>query len=148
MGATWLITHLMEHYRFTGDKMTLQANYDLFQNAVLFALDFLTPYGEYMVTSPSLSPENLYYVPNSTQQVAITYGPTIDNSLLWELLGAFIDMQRELNINDKSLSDKATALRAKLPPLRVNQYGGIAEWIHDYDEVRDSFFWDHLYPFI
>ncbi|KAH8799165.1 Six-hairpin glycosidase-like protein [Xylogone sp. PMI_703] len=150
MGASWLITHLMEHYRFTGDKTTLKANYNLFQNAVLFALDFLTPYEGYMVTNPSISPENLYYVPGSTQQLAITYGPTIDNSLLWELLGEFIDIHRELNLNDKSLADKVTALRALLPPLRMNQYGGIAEWIHDYNETDPghrhwSMLWG-LYP--
>lgn len=139
MGATWLITHLMEHYRFTGDKTTLKANYNLFKDAVLFALDFVTPYGEYMVTNPSISPENLYYLPNSTQQVAITYGPTLDNSLLWEILGELVDVQSELRIDDSNLADRATALRAKLPPLRMNQYGGIAEWIHDYNEVCHSF---------
>lgn len=135
MGATWLVTHLMEHYRFTGDRVTLQSNYNLLRKAVVFALDFVTPYREYMVTNPSLSPENLYYVPNSTAEVAITYGPTIDNSLLWELIGELVDAQRELGINDKNLTDSAMALRSKLPPLRENQYGGIAEWIHDYKEV-------------
>jgi alpha-L-fucosidase 2 len=135
MGATWLITHLMEHYRFTGDKATLKSNYNLLRGAALFALDFVTPYGQYMVTNPTLSPENTYYIPDSTEQVAITYGSTIDNSLLWELLGGLLDAQRELGINDQELVDKATALRSKLPPLRENQYGGVAEWIHDYNEV-------------
>ncbi|KAJ5625064.1 hypothetical protein N7510_001373 [Penicillium lagena] len=135
MGATWLITHLIEHYRFTGDKSTLKSNYNLLRGAALFALDFLTPYGQYMVTNPTLSPENLYYIPGSTEQVAITYGSTIDNSLLWELLGGLLDAQRELGINDQELADKVTALRSKLPPLRENQYGGIAEWIHDYNET-------------
>lgn len=135
MGATWLVTHLMEHYRFTGDGVALKSNYNLLKKAVLFALDFVTPYGGYLVTNPSLSPENLYYIPDSTAQVAITYGPTIDNSLLWELLGALVDAQRELGINDKNLTDSAIALRSKLPPLRMNQYGGVAEWIHDYNEV-------------
>jgi alpha-L-fucosidase 2 len=88
-----------------------------------------------MVTNPTLSPENPYYIPDSTDQVAITYGPTIDNSLLWELLGGLLDAQRELGINDQELADKVSALRSKLPPLRENQYGGIAEWIHDYNEV-------------
>ncbi|KAJ5123916.1 uncharacterized protein N7515_007741 [Penicillium bovifimosum] len=135
MGASWLITHLMEHYRFTGDKATLKSNYDLLRKTVLFALDFVTPYGEYMLTNPSISPENVYFIPNSTAQAAITYGPTIDNSLLWEILGELVDAQRELGINDKKLTDAATALRSKLPPLRMNQYGGIAEWIHDYNET-------------
>jgi hypothetical protein len=26
-------------------------------------------------------------------------------------------------------------MRAKLPPLRLNQYGGIAEWMEDFEEV-------------
>lgn len=146
MGATWLITHLMEHYRFTGDTTMLTQNYELFRDAALFALDFLTAYKEWKVTNPSLSPENTYYIPGSQDVGSITLGPTIDNSLLWELLGEVVDVQRALNISDPQFTDQVTALRAQLPPLRMNQYGGIAEWIHDFEEVCHCAFHELIVP--
>lgn len=137
MGATWLITHVIEHYRFTGDAAMLQKMYPALKANAEFALDFLTPWGEYMVTNPSISPENIYYAPNaSKQQVSITAGPTIDNTLLWELFGFILEAQEALGItNDTAFADQVTTMRAKLPPLRLNQYDGIAEWIENYEEV-------------
>ncbi|KAK6369728.1 hypothetical protein LTS17_009178 [Exophiala oligosperma] len=137
MGATWLITHVIEHYRFTGDTAMLQQMYPALKANAEFALDFLTPWGDYMVTNPSLSPENIYYAPNaSKQQVSITAGPTIDNTLLWELFGFILEAQDALGItNDTAFADQVTAMRAKLPPLRLNQYDGIAEWIEDFEEA-------------
>lgn len=135
MGATWLVTEILEHYRFTGDKRVLQAMYPALRASVEFALDFLTDYEGWMVTNPSLSPEDAYYVPGTQTQQAVTLGPTIDNSMLWELFGGIIETHDELGISDAELNSQVMEMRAKLPPLRINQYGGIAEWIHDYEEV-------------
>jgi alpha-L-fucosidase 2 len=137
MGATWLVTHVMEHYRFTGDTAMLSEMYPSLRANAQFALDFLTPWKGYMVTNPSLSPENIYYAPNATeQQVSITAGPTIDNTLLWELFGFILETQAALGItNETDFADQVTAMRAKLPPLRLNQYNGIAEWMEDYKEA-------------
>lgn len=145
MGATWLVTHVIEHYRFTGDKALLSEMYPILKLNAEFALDFLTPWNEYMVTNPSLSPENIYYAPNATkQQVAITAGPTIDNTLLWELFGFILEAQVELGItNETEFANQVKAMRAKLPPLRLNQYDGIAEWPEDYEEVGLLLHWCH-----
>lgn len=137
LGATWLVTHVIEHYRFTGDKTLLSEMYQILKLNAQFALDFLTPLDGYMVTNPSLSPENIYFAPNaSKQQVAITAGPTIDNTLLWELFGFILEAQAELGITDETdFANQVIAMRAKLPPLRLNQYDGIAEWMEDFEEV-------------
>jgi alpha-L-fucosidase 2 len=137
MGQTWLVTHVMEHYRFTGDKAVLADMYPVLKANAQFALDFMTPWGPYMVTNPTSSPENVYYAPNATkQQVSISAGTTIDNTLLWELFGFILEAQAALGItNETDFADHVTAMRAKLPPLRLNQYNGIAEWIEDYEEV-------------
>jgi alpha-L-fucosidase 2 len=139
MGATWLITHVMDHYRFTGDTVMLGEMYQALRANAQFALDFLTPWNGYMVTNPSLSPENIYYEPNSTakNQVSITAGPTIDNTLLRELFGFILEAQATLGItNDTDFANQVSAMRAKLIPFRLNQYNGIAEWIEDFEEVR------------
>ncbi|KFZ11371.1 hypothetical protein V502_07581 [Pseudogymnoascus sp. VKM F-4520 (FW-2644)] len=137
MGATWMITHVIEHYRFTGDKEFLKDMFPTLKANVEFALDFLTEYNGYMVTNPSVSPENTYVIPNSNGKTAsISLGTTIDNQLLWELFGFVPEAQAALGIRDDKFAKRAAQMRAKLPGLRVNQYGGIAEWIHDYEEVR------------
>ncbi|KAF2105023.1 hypothetical protein NA57DRAFT_51805 [Rhizodiscina lignyota] len=134
MGLTWLATHVMEHYRFTGDVDTLEHMYAALEGVARFATDFLTDYEGWKVTNPSLSPENTYYLDPDTE-VAITLGPTSDNSMLWELFGEILEAQAALGMNDTDFAAQVTSLRAQLPPLRVNQFGGIAEWIKDYNET-------------
>lgn len=134
MGLTWLVTHAMEHYRFTGDVDMLEKMYDSLDGVAQFASDFLSDYEGWKVTNPSLSPENTYFLDPDTE-VAITLGPTIDNSLLWEVFGEIVEAQAALRKNDTDFVARVTSLRGQLPPLRVNQYGGIAEWIKDYNEV-------------
>lgn len=137
MGATWMITHMIEHYRFTWDKELLMDTFPTLKANVEFALNFLKEYNSYMVTNSRVSAENTYVIPNSNGKTAsISLGTTIDNQLLWELFGFVPEAQAALCIRDDKFAKRAAQMRAKLPSLRVNQYGGIAEWIHDYEEVR------------
>jgi alpha-L-fucosidase 2 len=136
LGSAWMAEHVIDYYRFTGNQTALMDMLDYLVDNVQFALDFLTPYKGYMVTNPSLSPENTYYLPGTnTSAVAITAGPTIDNSILWELFGFIEEIQQELGLTSGDLAKQAAAMRAKLPPLRLNQYNGIAEWMEDFAEV-------------
>jgi alpha-L-fucosidase 2 len=100
----------------------------------LFALDFMTEHKGYMVTNPSSSPENTFVVPGG-KTAAVSPGPTVDNQLLWEVFGFIPEAQAALGISDEAFAKRVTDMRAKLPPLRINQYGGIAEWMEDYEEV-------------
>ncbi|KAH8807186.1 Six-hairpin glycosidase-like protein [Xylogone sp. PMI_703] len=136
MGLTWLVTHAMEHYRFTGDADMLKQMYPSLEGVAQFATDFLSDYEGYKVTNPTISPENTYYLDSdSTVEASITLGPTIDNSMLWEVFGEIVEAQAALDMNDTDFVAEVTSLRAQLPPLRVNQYGGVSEWIKDYNET-------------
>ncbi|RFU34678.1 hypothetical protein B7463_g1671, partial [Scytalidium lignicola] len=136
MGLTWLVTHAMEHYRFTGDIDTLKNMYASLDGVARFASDFLSDYEGWKVTNPSLSPENTYYLDSDSKtEGTITLGPTIDNSMLWEVFGEVVEAQAALGIHDTDFAARLTSLRAQLPPLRVNQYGGVSEWIKDYNET-------------
>lgn len=134
-GGAWLATHVGEYWRFTQDTSTLQQRYDLLRDAAMFMAEFLTDYKDWKVTNPTLSPENEYYLPNSTSTAAITLGATIDNSILWELFGMVLEAQEALEINDTQLSELMTTRRAQLPPLMISSFGGIQEWIEDYEET-------------
>lgn len=117
-GLAWLATHIFEHYQYTGDLDVFRENFDALRDSALFYLDFLTDYKGWKVTSPSISPENKYYLPNSSSTAAITLGPTIDNSIVWALFGMVLESQEILGIDDEDLASDIRQLRAQLPPLR------------------------------
>jgi alpha-L-fucosidase 2 len=134
-GLAWLSTHLMQDYLYTGNSSFLAAHYDVLRDVMLFYLDFMTegPHG-WKVTNPSISPENVYYLPNTTIQEAITMGPTIDISLIWELIGYTLEAMEVLGTDDASFKQQLLTLRGQLPPIQISYFGGVQEWIYDYKE--------------
>jgi hypothetical protein len=60
LGGAWLLQNLWEHYLFTGDEKYLKKIYPAMKGAAEFFLDTLVeePTHKWLVTSPSLSPEN------------------------------------------------------------------------------------------
>ncbi|KAF3180043.1 hypothetical protein TWF751_011612 [Orbilia oligospora] len=120
---------------FTRDKEFLQKYYNTIKDAALFFTEFLTDYKGWKVTNPTLSPENTFYLLGTKTTTAITLGSTLDNSLIWELFGSLLEIMDILGKHDNSMKSTLYDLRAKLPPLRINKWGGIMEWIEDYDET-------------
>ena len=61
-GGAWLTLPLWDHYEYTGDRRYLQRIYPLLKGAAQFFLDTLVedPTHGWLVTSPSLSPENAH----------------------------------------------------------------------------------------
>ncbi|KAK3629548.1 hypothetical protein LTR56_017977 [Elasticomyces elasticus] len=136
-GLGWLSQHLMEDYFFTGNATLLRSHFEVMHDALEFYVNFVTdgPNG-WKVTNPSISPENGYYVNDTTAQEAITMGPTMDNSIIWELAGYVLEAQEILGIVDSEFTNQITTLRASLPPIRVSYFGGVQEWIYDYNETE------------
>ena len=134
-GLLWLAAWIYEQYQYDGNMTFLQDNYETLQELFTFYDGFLTEWNGYRVTNPSLSPENEYFLPNTSIQEAITLGPTIDNSLLWELCGNLLDGMEALGMNNRSFQSGVMSMRQSLPPLKISYFGGIQEWIEDYLEV-------------
>ena len=141
MGLVWLATQTWEYYLFTGDLAWLRNHYSVFRDCAVFCLNFLTDYGEYKVTNPSISPENSYFVPGTRDKASFTVGSTIDNSLLWTLFGIILKCHDLLALDDDLYVE---AYRTALPPVKVNSWGGIQEWIEDYEETEPAH--RHLSP--
>ncbi len=133
MGAAWLTLHLWEHYQFNMDSAFLRRAYETMKEAALFFLDFLieSPEG-YLVTSPSVSPENRYRLPNG-ESGTLCYGPAMDTQILTELLNACIAASQILG-TDESLRTEWEALKARLPEMKIGKYGQLQEWLEDYEE--------------
>lgn len=141
MGAAWLAEHPYEHYLFTGDKAFLaRRGYPLMKGAARFILDFLveapagTPVAGKLITAPSHSPENSFYLPDGKQS-RMTYGCTMDLEIIHELLGNCIEASKVLNTDADFRAECEAALK-KLAPLQISKKDGrLQEWIEDYKDV-------------
>lgn len=135
MSAAWLSTHLWEHYLFGGDRAFLAEKYGTMKEAALFFIDFLVETADgQLATSPSLSPENTYRLPNG-ESGTISVGPAMDNQILRLLFGACIEASELLGI-DEEFRGLLRRTAERLPKTKVGQYGQIQEWIEDYEEVE------------
>jgi alpha-L-fucosidase 2 len=134
LGAAWLSLHLWEHYQFTQDDVFLKKAFDTMKEAALFFLDFLVEdESGYLISSPSVSPENKYVLPNG-ESGTLCNSPAMDNQILTELFSACMEASNRLGIDEEFRIQVASALD-KLPPIRIGKYGQIQEWLEDYEEV-------------
>ncbi len=135
--GAWCCRHIWEHYLFTEDKEFLKEYYPVIKGSAEFFEDFLVrdPNTGWMVTCPSNSPENSFFDPNTHEEVAMSPGPTMDNSILYDLFTMVKDCSDILGI-DSEFAGKMIELRDQLPPLRIGKYGQLMEWIEDFDEVE------------
>lgn len=139
MAGPWMTFPVFEHYKFTKDLNYLKNTaYPMTKGAVQFVLDFLIPSPEgFLVTNPSHSPENPFFIPGSSPKVKtyLSYGTTFDSHIINGLFDNFLQAANELNL-DRDLVLKVKKLRKKLPPVKVAPNGTIQEWIHDYEEAE------------
>jgi alpha-L-fucosidase 2 len=138
MGGAWLCQHLWEKYLFNGDKEYLKSVYPVMKGAAEFLCDFLIeePSHQWLVVSPSISPEN---APYSIRQkwVCITAGTTMDNLLTFDLFTKTIKAAEILN-TDKQFAKQLTEKLKRLPPMQIGQHGQLQEWLHDWDSPDDK----------
>lgn len=144
MGAAWLCTHLWTHYCYTKDLQFLKEAFPIMAESALFFVDDLEPWGEYLVTNPSSSPENTYILP-SGEKGCICLGPTMDNQILRDLFTICIDSYEILGEEaDKaqipdldSIPELMKEIReklAKIAPTKIGSDGRIMEWLEEYEE--------------
>jgi alpha-L-fucosidase 2 len=134
LGSPWLCQHLFEHYRYTGDKKFLKEKaYPLMKGATDFCIDWLVEHDGYLVTAPSTSPENNYYLPNG-DKTAVTIASTMDMEIIWDLFTNMIEATEVLGI-DADYRQMLIEKRAKLYPLHIGQKGNLQEWYGDYQDV-------------
>lgn len=134
LGSPWLCQHLYEHYRYSGDKTFLKETaYPLMKGAADFCLDWMTEYKGELVTAPSTSPENEYFLPNG-KKTSVTIASTMDMEIIRDLFSNLIEASQILGIDEvyrKMLIEK----RAKMHPLQIGAKGNLQEWYGDYQDV-------------
>ncbi len=134
-GSAWLCAHLWESYAFNPDPAYLEYVYPVMKGSAEFYLSTLVedPKSGWLVTAPSNSPENHFYLPNG-EKSAICIGPTMDNQLIRELFTNVIEASKILNV-DEAFRQQLQIAKGQLPPTRIGKYGQVMEWLEDYEEV-------------
>ena len=134
-GGAWLATHLWEHYLFTKDKAFLKEWYPVIKGAADFYLDYMQvdPNNGYLVVVPSVSPEH----GGVGKANPLTAGCTMDNQIVVDIMTAAKTAASELGI-DEAYQKTLAETMAKLPPMKVGQYGQLQEWIEDMDDPKDE----------
>jgi alpha-L-fucosidase 2 len=128
-GGAWLCDHLWEHYLFSGDEAFLAKAYPLMKGAAQFFLDTLVeePKHHWLVTSPSVSPENAHH-----PGVTAAMGPTMDAQIIRDLFDHCIESARILG-RDQDFAARVAAARDRLPPNQIGAQGQLQEWLEDWD---------------
>jgi len=128
-GGAWLVLHLWDHYDYSRDKEYLARVYPAMKGAAEFFFDTLVeePTGKWLVTCPSLSPENGH--PFGT---SICAGPTMDMQILRDLFTNCIHAAEILGV-DENFRKQAAATRERLAPNQIGAAGHLQEWLEDWD---------------
>jgi alpha-L-fucosidase 2 len=141
-GGAWLCAHLWDHYLFLGDNKTedgrsyLKQIYPIIKGASEFFLSTMIeePTHDWLVTAPSSSPENSFYMNEGGKGVSVCMGPTMDNELIRELFSNVIKASKILEC-DEDYRNQLAAATLKLPPFQISKDGYLMEWLEDYKET-------------
>lgn len=135
MSGAWSVTHLWEHYLFTGDKVFLRSTgYPLLKGASEFCLSWLVRNKQgYLITAPSTSPENVYLTPEGYIGSTL-YGSTSDIAMIRECLEQTIKASRLLDV-DVSFRDSMINAVKHLYPYQIGRKGNLQEWYYDWEDA-------------
>jgi alpha-L-fucosidase 2 len=139
VGPGWLCDNLWQHYQFTGDDKYLESIYPILKGAAEFYSSVLVrdPKSGWLVTSPSSSPENSFYLPNG-KMASICMGPTVDNQIVRELFTNTIYAASRLKIDQAFKTKLSGKLKQIPPPVQIAKDGRVMEWMEDYKETEPT----------
>lgn len=139
-GGAWLMQHLWQHFLYTQDLEYLREVYPTLEGAAKFFLSTLIrePKNGWLVTAPSSSPENGFYMPGAERNaIFVCMGPTMDNQIVRELLTNLVTAADLLEIDSPTI-EQAKATIPQLAPHQVSSEGYLMEWLEDYEEVEPT----------
>ncbi len=143
-GTGWLAGHAWDRWLFSGDRQVLEHDcLPLLEGIAAFYVDFLIPLADGRLHCvPSLSIEN-----HPLEWPARTsIDATIDIAVVREVLDRVIVASQTLDRN-ADLIPLWRSILDRLPAYRINELGGLAEWIPPQlkDNVHHRHI-SHLYP--
>ncbi|KAF5501059.1 Alpha-L-fucosidase 2 [Colletotrichum siamense] len=135
LGGVWVCIDIFEMLQYQYDNALHKRAAVVLEGAIVFLLEYLIPSacGRYLVTNPSLSPENTF-LSDSGEPGILCEGSAIDMTIIRIALEKFL---WSINIlgGDNPLRARVEEALGKLPPLVINSDGLIQEWgLKDYKE--------------
>ncbi|KAK2686656.1 hypothetical protein QWA68_014411 [Fusarium oxysporum] len=128
LGGAWLCTDVVRMLIYQYEPTLHCRIAPVLEGCVQFLLDFLIPSscGRYLVTNPSLSPENSF-VSQSGETGIFCEGSVIDMAIVRIAFESFLWSISILDPDHPRRKDVIAALD-KLPPMSLNKDGLIQEW--------------------
>lgn len=136
-GGAWLAAHVWEHFDYNRNIDYLREVYHVLKGASQFFLDMLVtdPKTGWLVTAPTTSPENAFYMPGTRKTVNICMGSTMDNQIIRELFRNTMQAASILQ-TDTDFSAQLAEATDKLPPNQIGSDGRLMEWLEEYEEAE------------
>ena len=136
MGIAWSCQNIWDHFAFGGDVEYLRTkSYPIMKEAAEFCMDWLVvnPKTGYLVSGPSISPENAFKIPGGGGNASMVMGPTMDHMIIRDLLQNTIQASIILDL-DKPFRKKMEKTLGKLAPTQIGSDGRIMEWTEEFEE--------------
>ncbi len=122
--------------QFGGDIEYLRNKaYPIMKEAAEFCIGWLVinPKTGYLVSGPSISPENRFRIPGGGGIASMVMGPTMDHMIIRDLFQNTIEASIILD-TIKPFRKKMEKTLEKLTPLRSVSDGRIMEWSEEFEE--------------
>jgi alpha-L-fucosidase 2 len=136
MGIAFSCQNIWDHYAFGGDVDYLRSkSYPIMKEAAEFCMDWLqvNPKTGYLVSGPSISPENRFKIPGGGGNASMVMGPAMDQMIIHDLLQNTIKASKVLD-TDKTFRKKMEKTLEKLAPVKIGRDGRILEWNEEFEE--------------
>lgn len=134
LSGVWMTFPLWRHFEFTQEEEYLKNRaYPIMKEAMQFVSDFLVEKDGYLVTNPTMSPENAYMLDGDDSPYQLTYAATVDNQTLMAHIDHCIEASELLGV-DEDLRKNWKQIRLKIPPVQIGKDSTIMEWIKEYRE--------------
>jgi len=107
------------------------------KEAAEFCVDWLiiNPKTGYLVSGPSISPENSFRIPGENGRASMVMGPAMDHMIIRDLLQNTIEASAILEV-DKPFRRKMEKILEKLTPIKTGSDGRILEWSEEFEEAE------------
>ncbi|KAF3906681.1 hypothetical protein ABW20_dc0110181 [Dactylellina cionopaga] len=139
LGGAWLCTHIWERYLFFEEPDFIKRFLPTLEGCVRFLLDYLIEdeTGHFLVTNPSLSPENTFKNSRGEEGV-FCEASTMDIQIITTVFQAYASAVGLFpGLNMSTPVQEVNDALSRLPPLVISPEGLLQEWgRNNYDEVE------------
>lgn len=135
--GAWCCMSIPKHYRYTLDREFLKKYWGVMRGCSEFFLDTMVtdPNTGYLVTCPSISPENAFLTPETGDHCCLCAGSTVDTEIIRDLFESIIELADDAGETDMEYLGRIKNSLAKLSPLKIGKHGNIMEWQEDFEEA-------------